>query len=139
MAVDALPGIHCTFLGDVRFELFDRDDGRLAAVVLHYGATLRWGQWDGDPVRADGHLLLERFDAYEMPFPLQQFEADRRHAEEGAAEQRDWLAAMPDGPEGTVVVVGIPGRRPRARAGPASHGGLTTKIRLAAIFIWSAR
>ncbi|MFE5561575.1 hypothetical protein [Streptomyces sp. NPDC056544] len=75
MAVDALPGIRCTCLGDVRLELFDRD-GR-----------------------------------------------------------RDWLAAMPAGPEGTVVVVGIPGRRPRARAGPVSRGGLTTKIHLAAIFI----
>ncbi|MFF3089513.1 hypothetical protein ACFVRB_31415 [Streptomyces nojiriensis] len=102
MTVDSLPGFHCMCLGDVRFELFDRDGGRLAVVVLHHGATLRWGQWDGDAVLAEGHLLLDWLDGHGMPGPLQQFERDRQRAEEQAAERRDWLAAMPAGLEGTA-------------------------------------
>ncbi|MGW7416647.1 hypothetical protein [Streptomyces sp. NPDC054863] len=88
-------------LGDVRFEVFDRDGERLAVVVLHHGATPRWGQWESDAVLADGRLLLAWLDRHGMPSPSQQFEADRRRAEEGTEEEeRHWLAAMPAGLEG---------------------------------------
>ncbi|WP_224280573.1 hypothetical protein [Streptomyces sp. LS1784] len=100
MTVESLPGFHCMCLGDVRFEVFDRDDGRLAVVVLHHGATLRWGQWESDAVLADGRLLLAWLDRHGIPGPMQQFEADRQRAEEGAEEKRNWLAAMPAGLEG---------------------------------------
>ncbi|MGW2522329.1 hypothetical protein ACWC09_36045 [Streptomyces sp. NPDC001617] len=100
MAVESLPGFHCMCLGDVRFELFDRSGGRLAVVVLHHGATLRWGQWESDAVLADGRLLLAWLDGHGMPGPMQQFEADRLRAEEGAEQERNWLAAMPAGLEG---------------------------------------
>ncbi|KOU22738.1 hypothetical protein ADK52_20165 [Streptomyces sp. WM6372] len=99
MTVESLPGFHCMCLGDVRFEVFDRDGGRLAVLVLHHGATLRWGQWEGDAVLADGRLLLAWLDRHGMPGPMQQFEADRQRAE-GAEEERNWLAAMPAGLEG---------------------------------------
>lgn len=102
MAVESLPGFHCMCLGDVRFEVLDRDGGRLAVVVLHHGATLRWGQWESDAVLADGRLLLAWLDEHGMPGPMQQFEADRLRAEEGAEEERNWLAAMPAGLEGTA-------------------------------------
>ncbi|MEU9133761.1 hypothetical protein AB0D08_37700 [Kitasatospora sp. NPDC048540] len=102
MAVESLPGFHCMCLGDVRFEVFDRDGGRLAVVVLHHGATLRWGQWESDAVLADGRPLLAWLDGHGMPGPMQQFEADRLRAEEGAEEERSWLAAMPAGLEGTA-------------------------------------
>ncbi|MFF3604231.1 hypothetical protein [Streptomyces sp. NPDC002463] len=100
MAVESLPGFHCMCLGDVRFEVFDRAGGRLAAVVLHHGATLRWGRWDSDAVLADGHRLLAWLDGHGMPGPMRQFEADRRRAEKETEEERHWLAAMPAGLEG---------------------------------------
>ncbi|WP_225804389.1 hypothetical protein [Streptomyces sp. NK15101] len=100
MAVESLPGFHCMCLGDVRFEVFDRAGGRLAVVVLHHGATLRWGQWESDAVLADGRLLLAWLDGHGMPGPTRQFEADRQRADERAEEERDWLVAMPAGLEG---------------------------------------
>ncbi|MER7467988.1 hypothetical protein [Streptomyces sp. NPDC097981] len=130
MAVDSLPGIHCMCLGDVRFELFDRDGGRLAVVVLHHGATLRWGQWDGDAVLADGRLLLDWLDGHGMPGPLQQFEADRLRAQEQAAEQRNWLAAMPTGLEGTAGrILGL--SRTGGAASPELLAELTNRLQLA--------
>ncbi|GAA1070276.1 hypothetical protein GCM10009665_78200 [Kitasatospora nipponensis] len=102
MAVESLPGFHCMCRGDVRFEVFDRDGGRLAVVLLHHGATLRWGQWESDAVLADGRLLLAWLDGHGMPGPLQQYRAARLRAEEGAEEERNWLAAMPAGLEGSV-------------------------------------
>lgn len=86
--------------GDVRFEVLDRDGGPLTVVVLHHGAALRWRQWESDAVLADGHLLMAWLERYGMPGPMQQFEADRQRAEEGAEEKRNWLAAMPAGLEG---------------------------------------
>lgn len=102
MAVESLPGVHCMCLGTVRFEVFDRDGGRLAVVTLHHGATLRWAQWESDAVLADGRLLLAWLDEHGMPGPMQQFEDDRQQAEEEAEEERNWLAAMPAGLEGTA-------------------------------------
>ncbi|MGW2255746.1 hypothetical protein ACWCXH_37195 [Kitasatospora sp. NPDC001660] len=49
MAVESLPGFHCMCLGDVHFEVFDPDGERLAVVVLHHGATLRWGSGRATP------------------------------------------------------------------------------------------
>ncbi|WP_406004666.1 hypothetical protein [Streptomyces sp. NBC_00987] len=102
MAVESLPGFHCMCGGDVRIELFDRHGERLAVVVLHHGATLRWGQWDSNAVLADGRLLLAWLDGHGMPGPIQQFEANRQRAEERSEEERRWLAAMPAGLEGTA-------------------------------------
>ncbi|MFD7978715.1 hypothetical protein [Streptomyces sp. NPDC059071] len=102
MAVESLPGFRCMCPGDVRFEVFDQGGGRLAVVVLHHGATLRWGQWESDAVLVDGRLLLAWLDAHGLPGPMQQFEADRLRAEEGAEEERNWLASMPAGLEGTA-------------------------------------
>ncbi|MGV9316455.1 hypothetical protein ACWDR0_30360 [Streptomyces sp. NPDC003691] len=102
MAVESLPGFTCMCPGDVRFEVFDQDGGRLAVVVLHHGATMRWGQWESDAVLADGRLLLAWLAGHGMPGPLQQSEADRLRAEEDAEEERTWLAAMPAGLEGTA-------------------------------------
>ncbi len=100
LAVESLPGFHCMCLGDVRFEVFDRSGGRLAVVVLHHGATLRWGQWESDAVLADGRLLLAWLNGHGMPGPMQQFEADRLRAQQETEEERNWLAAMPAGLEG---------------------------------------
>lgn len=100
MAVESLPGFHCMCLGDVRFEVFDRSGGRLAVVVLHHGATLRWGQWESDAVLADGRLLLAWLAGHGMPGPMHQFEAAGIRARERTDEERDWLAAMPAGLEG---------------------------------------
>ncbi|MFJ9547522.1 hypothetical protein [Streptomyces erythrochromogenes] len=102
MAVESLPGIRCMCPGDVRFEVFDRAGGRLAAVVLHHGATLSWGHWDSDAVLADGRLLLAWLDGHGVPGPLQEFEAGRLRAQKSADAERDWLAAMPAGLEGTA-------------------------------------
>ncbi|MEU3402185.1 hypothetical protein [Streptomyces filamentosus] len=77
MAVELLPGFRCMCLGDVRFEMFDRSGDRLAAVVLHHGVTLRWGQWESDAVLVDGRLLLAWLDGHGMPGPMRQFEAGR--------------------------------------------------------------
>ncbi|MEW2625897.1 hypothetical protein [Streptomyces sp. NPDC048106] len=102
MAVESLPGFQCMCLGDVRFDVFDRDGGRLAVVVLHHGTALRWGQWESDAIVADGRLLLAWLDRHGMPGPMQQFEAARQRAEERIQEERNWLAAMPAGLEGTA-------------------------------------
>ncbi|QNS02171.1 hypothetical protein [Streptomyces xanthii] len=102
MAVESLPGLRCMCFGDVRFEVFDQDGGRLTDVVLHHGATLRWAQWESDAVLAHGRLLLAWLDGHGMPGPMQQFEADRIQAEQRAEEERNWLAAMPAGLEGTA-------------------------------------
>ncbi|MFE9404915.1 hypothetical protein ACFYNY_24725 [Streptomyces sp. NPDC006530] len=108
MAVESLPGSFCMCLGDVRFEVFDRDGGRLAVVFLHHGATLRWDQWESDAVLADGRLLLAWLERHGMPGPMRQFEADRQRAEGGAEETRNWLAAMPAGLEGlTDRILGL--------------------------------
>lgn len=98
MAVGSLPGFRCMCLGDVRFEMADRSGGPLAVVVLHHGETLRWERWESDAVLADGRLLLAWLDGHGMPEPMRQYEADRRRADARAAEERDWLAAMPAGP-----------------------------------------
>ncbi|MEW1551822.1 hypothetical protein [Streptomyces tsukubensis] len=114
MAVESL-GFQCMCLGDVRFEVFDRSGGRIAVVVLHHGVTLRWEQWENDAVLTDGRLLVVWLDRHGMPGPLQQFEADRLRAEEGAAEERNWLAAMPAGLEGTadrILALSRTGRMP---------------------------
>ncbi|MER7824167.1 hypothetical protein ABTX85_16555 [Streptomyces sp. NPDC096097] len=105
MAVNELPGGHCMCGGDVRFEFYDGDDGdavRLAVVVLHHGAALRWDQWEGDAVLTDGNLLLEWLDGHGMPGPLHEFEAARQQATREAARQRAWVAAVPAGLEGAV-------------------------------------
>ncbi|MFJ9350988.1 hypothetical protein [Streptomyces sp. NPDC101237] len=102
MAVESLPGFRCMCLGDVRFEVFDREGGRLAVVVLHHGATLRWGQWESDAVLVDGRIVRAWLDGHGMPDPLRRFQADRQRAEESAEQERSWLAAMPAGLEETA-------------------------------------
>lgn len=129
MAVESLPGFHCMCLGDVRFEVLDRDGGRLAVVVLHHGATLRWGQWESDAVLADGRLLLAWLDEHGMPGPMQQFEADRLRAEEGAEEERNWLAAMPAGLEGTADGI-LDLSRTGGRPSPELLAELTDRLQL---------
>ncbi|MGW6615551.1 hypothetical protein ACWGA0_19175 [Streptomyces erythrochromogenes] len=117
-------------LGDVRFEVFDRAGGRLAAVVLHHGATLRWGHWEGDAVLADGRLLLAWLDGHGMPGPLLEFEADRLRAQRSADAERDWLTAMPAGLEGTADrVLGLS----RTGGGPSPEllTELTDRLQLA--------
>ncbi|MFE9796562.1 hypothetical protein ACFYRL_33070 [Streptomyces goshikiensis] len=129
MAVESLPGSHCMCLGDVCFEVFDRDGGRLAVVVLHHGATLRWGQWESDAVLADGRLLLAWLDGHGMPGPMQQFEADRLRAAEGAEEERNWLAAMPAGLEGTADRI-LDLSRTGAKPSPELLAELTDRLQL---------
>ncbi|MFI6360962.1 hypothetical protein ACIBJF_52775 [Streptomyces sp. NPDC050743] len=129
MAVESLPGFHCMCLGDVRFEVFDRNGGRLAVVVLHHGATLRWGQWESDAVLADGRLLLEWLDGHGMPGPMRQFEADRQRAEEGTEEERDWLAAMPAVLEGTADRI-LDLSRTGGRPSPELLAELTDRLQL---------
>ncbi|WP_371476643.1 hypothetical protein [Kitasatospora sp. NBC_00315] len=129
MAVDSLPGFHCMCLGDVRFEVSDRDGGRLAIVVLHHGATLRWGQWESDAVLADGRRLLAWLAGHGMPGPLRQFEADRLRVEEGAEEERNWLAAMPTGLEGTANRI-LDLSRTGGRPSPALLAELTDRLQL---------
>ncbi|MFF4102872.1 hypothetical protein [Streptomyces sp. NPDC001903] len=129
MAVDSLPGLHCMCLGDVCFELFDQDGARLAVVVLHHGRTLRWGQWEGDAVLAEGRLLLEWLEGRGMPGPLQQFDTDRRHRQERAAEQRTWLAAIPVGLEGATDRI-LDLSRTGSTASPALLAELTDRLQL---------
>ncbi|MFE3526886.1 hypothetical protein ACFXOD_35965 [Streptomyces sp. NPDC059161] len=129
MAVESLPGFHCMCLGDVRFEVFDRAGERLAVVVLHHGATLRWGQWESDAVLADGRLLLAWLDGHGMPGPMRQFEADRLRAEEGAEEGRNWLAAMPAGLEGTTDRI-LDLSRTGGRPSPGLLAELTDRLQL---------
>ncbi|WP_331756050.1 hypothetical protein OH791_38575 (plasmid) [Streptomyces anulatus] len=102
IAVESLAGSRCMCLGDVRFEVFDPGGERLADVVLHHGATLRWGQWESDAVLVDGLLLLAWLDGHGMPGPMRQFVADRHRAEERTAEKRTWLAAIPAGLDGAA-------------------------------------
>ncbi|MFF0292272.1 hypothetical protein ACFYST_03180 [Kitasatospora sp. NPDC004614] len=102
MAVESLPGIQCMCLGDVRFEVFDRNGGPLAVLFLHHGATLRWDEWESDAVLTDGRPLLAWLAGHGMPGPMRQFEADRRQAEKTAEEQHHWLAAIPAGLEETA-------------------------------------
>ncbi|MFH8729061.1 hypothetical protein [Streptomyces termitum] len=102
LAVESLSGARCMCLGDVRFEFFDRDGGRLAVVVLHHGVTLRWGRWGSDAVLADGRLLLTWLAGHGMPGPMRRFEAGRRRAEEAAGSERSRRAAMPAGLEGAA-------------------------------------
>ncbi|MFI0895006.1 hypothetical protein [Streptomyces sp. NPDC020983] len=127
MAVESLPGFHCMCLGDVRFEFFGRDGERLAVVVLHHGATLRWEQWESDAVLADGRLLLTWLDGHGMPGPMQQFEADRQRAEEEAQEQRNWLAAVPAGLEGSTDRI-LDLSRTGARPSPELLAELTERL-----------
>ncbi|MFJ2137117.1 hypothetical protein ACIOMQ_41245 [Streptomyces sp. NPDC087845] len=129
MAVESLPGFHCMCRKDVRFEVFDRDDGRLAVVVLHHRATPRWEQWESDAVLADGRLLLAWLDGHGMPGPMQQFEADRQRAEEGTEEERNWLAAMPAGLEGTADRI-LDLSRTGSRPSPESLAELTDRLQL---------
>ncbi|SEE21846.1 hypothetical protein SAMN05428939_7763 [Streptomyces sp. TLI_105] len=129
MTVESLPGSHCMCLGDVRFEVFDRDGGRLAVVVLHHGATLRWGRWEGDAVLADGRLLLTWLDGHGMPGPMQQFEADRQRAEKGVEEERTWLAAMPAGLEGLADRI-LDLSRTGGRPSPELLAELTDRLQL---------
>lgn len=127
MAVESLPGFHCMCLGDVRFEFFGRDGERLAVVVLHHGASLRWEHWEGDAVLANGCLLLAWLDRHGMPGPMEQFEADRQRAEEAAEEERSWLAAMPTGLEGSADRI-LDLSRTGARPSPDLLAELTERL-----------
>ncbi|MFE0422083.1 hypothetical protein [Streptomyces sp. NPDC058953] len=129
MAVVSLPGFHCMCPGDVRFEVFDRDGERLTVVVLHHGATLRWGQWEGDAVLNDGRLLLKWLDGHGIPGPMQQFEADRLRAEEDDEDERNWLAAMPVGLKGTADRI-LDLSRTGGRPSPELLTELTERLRL---------
>ncbi|MFJ9764101.1 hypothetical protein ACIRUY_09815 [Streptomyces erythrochromogenes] len=130
MAVESLPGFHCMCLGDVRFEVLDRAGEPLAAVVLHHGVTLRWGRWEGDAVLADGRLLLAWLDGHGMPGPLREFEADRLRARKSADAERDWLAAMPAGLEGTADrILGL--SRTGGSPSPDLLAELTDRLQLA--------
>ncbi|MFI1815229.1 hypothetical protein ACH414_33330 [Streptomyces sp. NPDC020422] len=129
MAVESLPGFACMCLGDVRFEMLDRAGGRLAVVVLHHGATVRWGRWESDAVLADGRLLLAWLDEHGMPGPMQQFEADRQRAEKEAEEESDWLAAMPAGLEGLAERI-LALSRTAGRPSPELLAELTDRLRL---------
>ncbi|MEU3500811.1 hypothetical protein ABZ726_08595 [Streptomyces hundungensis] len=129
MAVDSLPGFHCMCLGDVRFEVFDRSGRRLAVVVLHHGATLRWGQWESDAVLADGRLLLAWLNDHGMPGPVQQFEADRLRAQQETEEERNWLAAMPAGLEGLADRI-LDLSRTGGSASPELLAELTDQLRV---------
>ncbi|MER7541228.1 hypothetical protein ABTX77_41810 [Streptomyces sp. NPDC097704] len=128
MAVESLPGFHCMCLGDVRFEVFDRDGGRLAVVVLHHGATMRWGRWDGDAVLTDGHRLLVWLAGHGMPGPMRRFEADRRRAEKETEEERHWMAAMPAGLEGLADRI-LDLSRTGGRPSPELLADLTDRLR----------
>ncbi|MFC9634585.1 hypothetical protein ACFTY8_36350 [Streptomyces mirabilis] len=128
-AVESLPGFHCMCGGDVRFELFDRDGEQLAVVVLHHGVTLRWGQWESDALLADGRLLLAWLDGHGMPCPMQRFEADRQRAEERTEEERNWLAAMPAGLEGTADRI-LDLSRTGGRPSPELLAELTDRLQL---------
>ncbi|MBB4986552.1 hypothetical protein [Streptomyces nymphaeiformis] len=128
MAVESLPGFHCMCLGDVRFEVFDQAGGRLAVVVLHHGATLRWGRWDSDAVLTDGHRLLVWLAGHGMPGPMRQFETDRRRAEEETEEERHWLAAMPAGLEGLADRI-LDLSRTGGRPSPELLADLTERLR----------
>ncbi|WP_420037728.1 hypothetical protein ACN2WE_40675 [Streptomyces sp. cg28] len=129
MAVESLPGFHCMCPGDVRFEVFDRSGGRLAVVVLHHGATLRWEQWESDAVLADGRLLLAWLAGHGMPGPMQQSEADRLRAQEATEEERNWLAAMPTGLEGLAdQVLGL--SRTGSSPSPELLAELTDRLHL---------
>ncbi|MFK0214338.1 hypothetical protein [Streptomyces sp. NPDC090298] len=129
MAVESLPGTHCMCLGDVRFELFDRDGERLAVVVLHHGAALRWEAWESDAILADGHLFLAWLAGHGVPGPMRQFEADRQRAEQEAQDERDWLAAMPAALEGLAERILSPSRTGR-RPSPELLSELTHRLRL---------
>ncbi|MFI6351036.1 hypothetical protein [Streptomyces sp. NPDC050560] len=130
MAVESLPGVHCMCLGDVHFAVFGQDGGRLADVVLHHGATLRWERWESDAVLADGHQLLAWLNGHGMPDPLRQFDADRQRAEQGAEDERTWLAAMPAGLEGTADQL-LDLSRTGSRPTPELLTDLTDDLRLA--------
>ncbi|MFJ2593494.1 hypothetical protein [Streptomyces erythrochromogenes] len=129
MAVESLPGFHCMCPGDVCFEAFDRAGGRLAAVVLHHAATLRWGQWESDAVLADGRLLLAWLYGHGMPGPLQEFEANRLRAQKSANAERDWLTAMPAGLEGTANRI-LDLSRTGGRPSPELLAELTDRLQL---------
>ncbi|MFH8253968.1 hypothetical protein [Streptomyces roseolus] len=128
MAVEALPGFHCMCSGDVRFELTDRSGQRIAVVVLHHGETLRWERWESDAVLADGRSLLAWLDGHGMTAPLRQFEDDRRRADERAAQERDWMAAMPAGLGDTADRI-LDLSRTGGRPSPALLAELTERLR----------
>ncbi|GGU30475.1 hypothetical protein [Lentzea flava] len=69
MAVRSWPGMECSCMGDVRFELLDARRERLAVVLLHHGITLAWGDWDSHGVLADGGALLRWLHEHGMPVP----------------------------------------------------------------------
>lgn len=94
VAVESLPGFHYMCVGDVRFELFDPSGGRLA-VVLHHGATLRWGSGRATPSSPTAACSWRGWPGTACPAP--RFESDLLRAEEGAEDERNWLAAMPAG------------------------------------------
>jgi hypothetical protein len=78
MAVQSLSGMSCACMGDVRFELLDVRQERLAVLLLHHGITLAWGDWDSQAVLANGRALLRWLD------------------EHGLAQRKDEKTGAPD-------------------------------------------
>ncbi len=90
------PAGHCMCHGSQTFELWDRDDERVAVIGLHHGITIRWNAWKDDAELIDSRRLLEWIAAHGFRAPLKAFERDRRQEQASREEYERWREASPD-------------------------------------------
>jgi tetratricopeptide (TPR) repeat protein len=56
------PAKHCMCVGDMAFELRDRNGAIIAVIGQHHAKSLRWEQWKGDGQLGNGESLLAWLD-----------------------------------------------------------------------------
>lgn len=83
---------YCMCLGTLVFEF---EGPRPLVATLHHGESLRWGGSGGDLTLLDPAAVMDWLSARGIGFVREQYEADRRRAEEDEARARRWRAVLP--------------------------------------------
>ncbi|OGQ18240.1 MAG: hypothetical protein A2138_03095 [Deltaproteobacteria bacterium RBG_16_71_12] len=85
---------HCMCFGNQLLE-FAVPWRRDVCITLHHGCSIRWQQWDSDALLADGEALLRWLADRGWSGPLQEWQADRRRADEDRLAWQAWRSAAP--------------------------------------------
>jgi hypothetical protein len=82
----------CMCIGTLVFELEAIQPG---AITLHHGVSLRWEGSGGNLHLRSPDAVMDWLSSHGIRFVREEYEDDRRRADETSAQARRWCAAMP--------------------------------------------
>ena len=86
---------HCMCLGDFRLEFYQAENLK-AALGLHHGRSIRWGEaWERDAWLRNPERLLRWFAARGVLPPLERFQEEQRQHQQYLQAAVRWREAMP--------------------------------------------